>query len=106
MFLATTSVLFDVERTNPGVLTLFDRLVMTLALSKVLVTRLSKRWKSFVDHIDFSVVIYGSSATKLVNDIVWNSIRPCDVSVSILPVSVTIMHDFIVDGTLYRLQFS
>ena len=63
----------------------------------VLISCLSKLWKDIIDHILFSISIGVSVIVKGLDDFVINSMLPGNVFETVGSVSVTFMHNIVVN---------
>ena len=76
-------------------------IVHTLFLRKVLISRISQRWKPVINYILLSINIMISSNFIFLNRLISNSINPSFVFVAIFTVSVAVVGDIVVDGGFY-----
>jgi uncharacterized membrane protein len=68
---------------------------------EVLVSSFCKGWKTLVNNVLLSIKIILTSALELIHEFIWNSGQPSLILVPVLSVSVTIMHDVVVNCRFY-----
>ena len=70
-------------------------------LMEVLVSSFCKGWKSLVDNVLLTIQIILTSTLELIHEFIWDSGQPSLILVPVLSVSVTIMHDVVVNCRFY-----
>ena len=78
------------------------RVVQALFLCEILVSCISKWWKSVIDYILLSITIVISADLIFLNSFFSNPIDPCFVFVSMFTVSVAVVGNIVVDRGFYE----
>lgn len=64
---------------------------------KILVPGFLQRRKPVVDNVGRSIEVLLSSILELIDELIWDSVHPSLILVSVLTMAVAIVHNLIVD---------